>query len=171
MSLADEYKRLAATGQQFRGLSCLQHAEQIGELIKATGSKTLLDWGCGGGDQYRKPHQLQKRWGVDRPRLYDPHFPRYSGKPIGRFHGVICTDVLEHLRETAVDAFIAGLFNHAERFVFASVCCRPAKKVFSNGENMHLTIQPYDWWHAKFEVAEAGQAARPIVRWQLVETA
>lgn len=167
MDIATQYKKMAATGLHFRGLSIVQHADEIGQLITETGSTTLLDWGSGAGDQYRPPHDLHKRWGVARPALYDPAFGKLAVKPRGVFHGVLSTDVLEHVKETRVDAFIGNLFAHAERFVFASVCSRPAGKTFSNGRNLHITLHPYEWWREKFEAAGAGH---PGVRWKLMET-
>lgn len=165
MDLGTEYKRMANTGLHFRGLSVVQHADQIHQLILDTGSKTLLDWGCGGGDQYREPHMLHKRWGVEVKR-YDPNFAKFCIKPNKVYDGVICTDVLEHLKENRVDELIGNLFRHARRFVFASVCCRPATKTFGNGRNVHVTIRPFGWWYAKF-IAEAN--ANSVV-WSLVET-
>ncbi len=165
MDLGREYKQMAKTGVYFRGLSLLQHADQIGELIKDTGSTTLLDWGCGAGDQYKPPHEVHKRWGVERPKLYDPNFVKHSGKPRTVYDGVLCTDVLEHVKQARIDELIAGLFHHADRFVFASVCCRPASKTFSNGRNLHITLRPYLWWHDTF-----AEHAKEGVQWTLVET-
>jgi len=168
MDLGKEYRRMAEDDGYFRGLSMLAYADQIGELIKATGSTTILDWGCGAGDQYRKPHEVHKRWGVEKPTLFDPHFKKISGKPRKAHHGVICTDVLEHVKEGKVDELIANLFKYAERFVFATVCCRPAKKTFANGRNLHITLHPYEWWFAKFEAALLPCA--PPMQFILIET-
>jgi hypothetical protein len=55
--------------------------------------------------------------------------------------------VLEHVREEDVRDFVANLFGHAKKFVWASVCCRPAKKTFPDGEtNLHVTIHQLQWW-------------------------
>lgn len=103
IDIAREYRRMADTGLAFRGLSLLQHAEAVGTLIAATGSKTLLDWGAGAGDAYRPPHDLHKRWRVGRPTLYDPAFPKHARRAKGQFDGVICTDVLEHIPDADTD--------------------------------------------------------------------
>jgi hypothetical protein len=150
VKLLEEYKRLAATGLWFRGTALKQHSADIKALIDKTESTTLLDWGCGAGMAYKSPSKIHKKWGVPKPTLYDPSFPEHDKRPEGTFHGVLCTDVLEHLPEGEVDALIKDLFDHAERFVFASVCCRPAGKVFSDGTNMHVTVKPYDWWYERF---------------------
>jgi hypothetical protein len=159
-----EYRKMAATGLYFRGLSLVQHADAIGELITKHKAQTLLDYGSGAGEAYSKPHRLHMRWGVDIPRRYDPAFPKFAVKPSGTFHGVVCSDVLEHVPEAAVDGLIARLFGHAERFVFASVCCRPANKTFPDGTNLHITLHPREWWAERFERAAKG------IDWVLVET-
>jgi hypothetical protein len=167
MSLLKHYRTMAATGQAFRGLTLLQSADAIGELIRQTGSISLLDYGSGAGEAYEKPHRVHKTWGVDRPRLYDPAFKKFAVKPSGTYHGVICSDVLEHVPESACPELVATLFGYAERFVFASFCNRPAKKTFPNGTNLHVTQRPREWWTALFD---AEQAKRPAVRYELVET-
>lgn len=148
-SLIPLYREMAAGGQQFRGLSILQHRKQIGDLVREHKAKTLLDFGCGAGDAWRQPHRLHRELGLRwfDVTLHDPSFQEHHEKPHGKFDGVLCSDVLEHVREADVDAFVANLFAHAKKFVWASVCCRPAKKTFPDGTtNLHVTIKPLQWW-------------------------
>lgn len=165
-SLLKQYRTMAAMGGNFRGFSLLQHADAIAKVVKLHGATSLLDYGSGAGDGYRQPHSVHEVWGIKRGRikLYDPSFPQLSHPPVGHYDGVICSDVLEHVPEDAVDALIATLFAHAHSFVWASVCCRPAKKFFPDGTNMHVTLHPLDWWRERFEAAARG---RPFY---LVET-
>ena len=80
--------------------------------------------------------------------LYDLAFRR-DDIPAGRqFDMVICSDVLEHVPEDEVDQLIERLFGYGRRGL-ASVCCRLAKKTFADGTNMHVTVQPYEWWGAQ----------------------
>lgn len=158
-----QYAAMAAGGMNLRGMSVLTHAKTIGKLIRNHAAHTLLDYGSGAGDAYNKG-ELHKRWGI-LPVLYDPAFPELSQKPSGRFDGVICNDVLEHVPEPLVDAVIADLFVYAGKFVFASVCCRPAKKHFPDGRNLHITVQPYRWWARRFKAA-----APKGIQWLLLES-
>jgi hypothetical protein len=65
---------------------------------------------------------------------------------------VICSDVLEHVPEAEVPMFVERLFKRARKHVWASVCCRPAKKTFPGTQvNLHVTLQPVSWWSAWFE--------------------
>lgn len=148
------YRQMADGGQSFFGLSILQHEKTIRKLVRKTGAKTILDYGCGRGDAWGAGGNLHRDIGVKRKdvTLYDPAFKGNSRVlPEGRkFDGVLCSDVLEHVPREDVDALIDRLFRHAKLFVWASVCCRPAKKCFPDGTNLHVTIEPYEWWLKKF---------------------
>lgn len=161
-----QYRAMAATGLHFRGLTVMQHEEAIRLLVQRHKARTILDYGAGAGEAWDKPFQLHKRLGVERPTLYDPAF-KHNTLPACQFHGVICSDVLEHVPEAAVPGLISRLFGYAERFVFASVCCRPAGKTFPDGTNLHVTVRPYGWWAEKFEELSP---SRKGVEWVLTET-
>jgi hypothetical protein len=152
-TLISEYRRLMKKGKKsgnFSGLSVLQHQKTIAQLIAKHGARTLLDYGCGRAAAYAAPSKIHKKWGVLLPTFYDPSWEPFAQKPTGVFDGVICSDVLEHIGEQHIDAVISELIAYADKFIFASVCCRAAKKTFADGTNMHVTIKPYAWWHAKF---------------------
>jgi len=168
-ALVPLYREMAASGDQFHGLSILQHKAQIGKLIVRHGARKVLDFGCGRGDAYKSPHKVHRDWNLKwwDVTLYDPSFPTHDEKPGGKFDGVLCSDVLEHVEEADVDAFIEDLFTRASKFVWASVCCRPAKKCFPGTEtNLHVTIHPVEWWDQKF----ADAAEKHAVAYYLVET-
>lgn len=148
-SLVPDYRKLAKVADgNFLGLSVLNHVKSIRKLIEETDSRTMLDFGCGRGDAYRSPHKLYKQLGLpwSAVTLYDPAFRPTSALPTGKYDLVICSDVLEHIPEDEVDEFVARLFGYAKKAVWASVCCRPAKKTFPDGRNLHVTVQPFAWW-------------------------
>lgn len=165
------YREMAAGGAQFLGLSVLQHKAQIGQLIKRHKVRSVLDFGCGAGNAYGTGNKVHHEWGLKRidVTLYDPAFPKHDKlPPAGRmFDAVISSDVLEHIEEHEVDVFIDGLFSRARKLVWASVCCRPARKSFPDGRNLHITLKPWQWWDDLFN-----EAARryPNVVYYLVET-
>lgn len=142
-TLLDQYKHLHAKGK-FPGYSLKLHVGTIGSLIKRTGSESLLDYGCGKGWQYSEM-ELHHAWGI-MPSLYDPAVPGLHRKPVGRFDGVICTDVMEHIPERNIPATLDEIFGYAEKFVFLSICTRPSKKTLPDGRNCHLTVRPHEWW-------------------------
>ena len=168
MSLIPLYREMAETGDNFQGLSILKHSDAIGRLVRAYKARTLLDYGCGRGDAYHSPHKVYRQWGLKRSdvALYDPAFKKHEILPPRRFDAVLCSDVLEHIPEPDLDPFIADLFNHAKKFVWASVCCRPAKKTFPDGTNLHVTVAPFEWWQDRFKRLGRGGG----IDFHLVET-
>lgn len=147
-STIDFYRAMHERGM-FPGHSLKAHVETIRGLIVETGSTSLLDYGCGKGFQYNGL-RLHEPWGV-MPSLYDPGVPGIDIKPTGKFDGVICTDVMEHIEESDIDSVLDEIFGYAEKFVFLSICTRPAKKLLPDGRNCHLTVKPEDWWDAKLK--------------------
>ena len=162
------YQELAAKDSaNFAGLSVLQHAEALKKLANKYKPKTLLDYGCGRATPTAAPQAAPPtRYPRPNVTLYGPAFRRDGILPAGKFDMVICSDVLEHVPEDEVDQLIERLFGYGRLVVWASVCCRPAKKTFADGTNMHVAVQPYEWWERKF--AAYSEATRiPFV---LVET-
>lgn len=143
MDVISQYKEMHKQGH-FPGLSVVQHHEVIGNLIHETGARSLLDYGSGKGEQYTR-NGIHVDWGI-MPYLYDPGCPGYERRPDQRFDGVICSDVAEHIPEDELDDFLEDVFLFAEKFVFFSICCRPAKKTLPDGRNCHLTVQSEGWW-------------------------
>lgn len=162
------YREIAARGEQFRGYSILQHADEIGELLGLSRAVSVLDYGSGAGAAYEPPHMLHERWGVAMPTLYDPAFEGIDVPPPAgtKFDFVICSDVLEHVPMDLCEAFITTLFEYTDNILWASVCTRAAKKCFADGTNMHVTVRPLKWWTRVFERVAAGRG----VGYRLTET-
>lgn len=145
MKLLNEYRKLHEQGK-FPGMSLLPFVPEIAELVVEFKARRLLDYGCGMGRQYTR-ERAHVVWGVGMPTLYDPAVAQFSVKPVGRFQGVICTDVLEHVPESELDAVVREIAGHAKLWAFISVCCRPSKHIrFEDGRNVHVTVKPFAWW-------------------------
>ncbi len=140
----------------FPGFSLDSQIGRIKDTIARTGARTILDYGCGKGQQYRPrtigdgsgtewPSVIDY-WEIDEVVCYDPCYELYNKLPEGQFDGVISTDVLEHCPEEDVAWIVDEIFGYAKCFVFASVACYPARKRLPNGENAHCTIRPVEWW-------------------------
>jgi hypothetical protein len=158
----------------FPGASLPKEAVHIKRLIKQTGAKTILDYGSGKGQQYwplaiRDDEErieypdIRSFWGVEEIRCYDPAYTPFNELPTGRFHGVVCTDVLEHCPEEDIPWILDELFGFAERFVYANVACFPARKRLPSGGNAHCTIKPVGWWEE--QVAQVARS-KPALRWE-----
>jgi len=176
--LAHRYRDMVENGStNFSGLTVVHHAPEIGALMTRHWARTALDVGCGRGEQYREPYNLQFGWGLESVTLYDPAFADHNKlPPEGKtFDAVICSDVLEHIPEHELDEFIGELFKRADKFVWMSVCCRKAKKEFPGGGNLHVTVKGINWWNAKVtNVARAVCVSRfghiDALDWHLIQT-
>ena len=161
--------------QTFPGQSLPPQAPHIKRLIKATGARTLLDYGCGKGRQYW-PYRIRDAeegieyadiktyWGIADVRCYDPGYTPFTELPTGTFDGVICTDVLEHCPEEDVPWIVGELFQYAEKFVYANVACFPARKRLPSGGNAHCTVKPARWWE---DVIRKIAARKPQLRYEV----
>jgi hypothetical protein len=137
----------------FRGMSIKPAVPHIVRLVEQTKPRRLLDYGCGKGFQYSEL-RVHEQWGGMRPYCYDVGVPRYASRPNGAFHGVICTDVMEHIAEADVPTILADIFGFVpERrdggvsFAFFWIACRPARrKTLPDGRNVHLTVKSPQWW-------------------------
>lgn len=147
-------KRTAA--RTFSGKMLMEQAPSIAGLIARSGSRSLLDYGCGKGEAYEEKDivfadgtsatSLKDYWSLDTIRRYDPGYEPFSELPTGQFDAVICIDVLEHITEPDLPWVLDELFSYARHFVFANIACYPAKKHLPNGQNAHCTVRSPDWW-------------------------
>ena len=159
--------------QTFPGASLPAQAIRIKRLIDSTGATNILDYGSGKGRQYdardvalpdgQVVSTITDYWDVDYVHCYDPAYPPFSKLPSGTFGGVISTDVLEHCPEEDVPWILGEMFAYAERFVFATIACYPARKRLPNGENAHCTIRPPEWWA---DLAGSIASRSPGVVWE-----
>jgi hypothetical protein len=164
MNYSEVYSRLHANPKHFQGMSIRPHVPIIAGLVEETRAATLLDFGSGKGYQYLA-HRLHEQWGGILPHCYDVGVAPLSLKPTGRtFHGVISTDVLEHIEERDVDDVLADVCGYATRFVFLAICCRPSKhKTLPDGRNLHVTLRPPEWWRQRLDPHErAGVILRAV---------
>lgn len=157
----------------FNGISLRPHVNRIRALIRETGARTLLDYGCGKALGYQGETvtladsagqaTLQQFWALDDIGLYDPAVAKYDTLPGRTFDAVISTDVLEHCPEEDVDWILDDIFGHARLFVFCTVALFPASKRLPSGGNAHVTLKNSAWWQARFEAAKAVHPVRYVL--------
>lgn len=103
----DEATAHHATSKTYSGKFLRPHAPAIKALVDEFKVRSVLDYGCGKGEQYRwvshgegasipEGQTLQGFWGVPMVHLYDPAWPPYSNTPEhdGPFDLIIATHVL-----------------------------------------------------------------------------
>lgn len=138
-----EYELLHSKGY-YRGYSVLRHKGKVRNIVNATKSSTILDYGSGKGLQYSK-FKMDKFWNVSVD-CYDPYVEKFSILPDKTYDGVICTDVLEHIPEDKLNETLSVIFSKATKFVFFCIHIEEATKKFSDGRNVHVTVKPTEFW-------------------------
>ena len=151
----EQYKQAHSDPTTFPGISVRYYVKDVANLIKETEANTLLDFGCGKGQQYTNP-ELMKKWGQTpnkvwgiMPTLYDPAVDQYNKFPEGKFDGVVSTDVMEHVPEDAVNHVLEQIFSKADKFVFMAIATYVGKATsykLPNGEQPHITVHTDAWW-------------------------
>lgn len=154
------YSQLHRQEKAFTGRSIRVSVPTIAELVAdlqarmderyAEARPRLLDYGCGKGWQYLAL-RVHEAWGGILPHCYDIGVRGLSEPaPAQSFHGVICTDMLEHIAPDDIDGVLADIFSKlipgGRAFAHFSIACRPAKKELPDGRNIHLTVKPPPFW-------------------------
>lgn len=131
---------------------------------------TLLDYGCGKAVHVHQPlkeHGNKTLLGRLNGMLqcyycYDPAVKIYNVKPPEGmvFDLVCCADVMEHIPEDFVGSVINEIANYTKHDGTAmfTISGNPAKKSFVDGENLHATIKPVDWWVDQLKLAFRGKS-------------
>lgn len=177
------YRRMHEEGERFLDLpaektfpgdSLFYQAARILDMIDLTGARTLLDYGSGKGLQYlpskfdfpglRDFETVADYWAVDSITCYDAAYQPYATLPVGKFDGVISTDVLEHCPEEDIPWILDEIFGYGRKFMFAYVSCYPARSSLPNGENAHCTVRPPAWWA---ELLDRVSSRYPALKWQV----
>ncbi|HEY8573933.1 hypothetical protein [Phenylobacterium sp.] len=123
------------------GVSSIEHAPLVKQLIEQVGVRSLTDYGA--GKQHLK-HALSQLGLEIEYHPYDPAFPEYGEAQPAEL--VCCIDVLEHIEPEFLDRVLDELKALTRRYGFLTVHTGPAKKVLSDGRNAHLVQQPSSWW-------------------------
>jgi hypothetical protein len=148
------YTELHQKDKAFAGRSIRTYVNDIAALVEKTGAKRLLDFGSGKGFQYLQ-YRVHEQWGGILPYCYDVGVRQLSEKPEGKFDGVICTDMMEHIAEADVDEVLADIlsFTSPKAFAFFAIACRPStKKKLSDGRDVHLCIKSPSWWNDRLNM-------------------
>jgi SAM-dependent methyltransferase len=113
----------------------------------------IVDFGCGRNNWKRQLEAPYSVLGIDFafPEA-DIQRPMHdTGLPDGWADVVTSFDALEHLLPDEVDDVLREMRRVATpggSYVF-SIATRPSKARGVNGEELHMTIRPLEWWLAK----------------------
>ncbi|WP_415234825.1 hypothetical protein [Sneathiella sp.] len=146
----------------FNGFDVKRFVYSIRGIIRATKSKTILDYGSGKGQQYSEEltrdgnvlaTSLHDFWNVREITCYDPAINCQFLSPKIRFDGVIATNVIDLIPEEDLPWVVDILFERAEKFVFCNVAGFRAPFNLPSGENARVVRKSKRWWVTLFKRA------------------
>lgn len=149
--VSDYYKQSVELGKKFQtassswaGTDCKNYHNYIRSLMDKYDAKTVLDYGCGKGQQYTdvvpyilpnkqltEPMTFQTRINAESVYKFDPCVKEFEIEPIGqKFDAVSCTQVLGTIPDVDMPWLKDKLMNYATKFVFIGLH-KPDKPVKS----------------------------------------
>ena len=173
---SDYYKQSVELGQQFQknnpknwaGNDSKSYHNYIRFLMDRYSARTVLDYGCGKGEQYStmncysfpfvtpvvrtEPMTFQTRINAESVYKYDPCVPEFDQEPVGqKFDAVICTQVLGSIPDADIPWIKHKFMNYATKFVFIGLHTNPGKtkkRIYDPAyTNPHRTIE---WYQEQF---------------------
>lgn len=145
MAVSPYYAESVAAGRQFQqqnkswaGYDVVKYQKLIKDLVVRYNAKTILDYGCGKGQQYQEPLPYGMMPGGTMPEsqwqtfdqylgvtvyCYDPCVEEFETPPPAdvKFDGVICTQVLNSIPDDDMTWVREKLQHHAEKFCFVGI--------------------------------------------------
>lgn len=125
------------------GADGAKHTEAVRSLWEHYQPKTTLDYGCG---ENKLAESLK---GEFRVSGYDPGIPDRAKMP-KPCDMVICTDVLEHVEPSKLDAVLDHIWRLTGQVGYFVISTKPANAVLPDGRNAHLSVRPAEWWEEAF---------------------
>jgi hypothetical protein len=153
MVMSPYYLDSVAAGRRFQqenkswaGYDGVKYQKKIKDLVDRYDARTILDYGCGKGQQYTEPLPYGAEPGVELPQdqwqtfdqylgvtvyCYDPCVEKFATPPPAdaKFDGVICTQVLNSIPDADMTWVRHTLERHAAKFCFIGLNFQRAAKV------------------------------------------
>lgn len=124
------------------GADGAKHAKIVSQLCEKIQPATILDYGCG---EMKLAEALKPR----RVSGYDPGIPARASMP-KPCELVVCTDVLEHIEPTKLDAVMDHIYRLTGKCAYFVISTKLANAILPDGRNAHLIVEDASWWSDKF---------------------
>jgi hypothetical protein len=160
-------KQFQLNNSSWSGTDCKNYHNQIRVLMDKYHAKTVLDYGCGKGNQYTnmvsygmphdrftEPMTFQTRINAESVYKFDPCVKEFEIEPVGQqFDAVICTQVLGSIPDVDMPWLRDKLMNYATKFVFIGLH-KPDKPVKSKKRiydpNWVTYPRSIEWYQEQF---------------------
>ena len=169
-----------ALRKAFSGRRTFKCLDSIHAVCRAVGAGSLLDYGCGKGEQWegdvfatvvagREGATLQEFLGLTSVLLYDPGVPEHEAKPPASTAVDVVTvvDVLEYVPLANLSRIVAEVFSYGQRCVYFNLTCNQPRKscqldkewqrsaFFWLGQILQAAVcRPSVAWFARMETGE-----------------
>jgi hypothetical protein len=122
---------------------------QIYERILKEECKSVLDYGSGNSDFKNTVEKLYPDYNFEIVE-YEPSIPELNVDP-AKCDMTICVDVLEHIEPDKIDNVLSHIIEKTNKICFLSICVVESHGQFDDGTNLHLIVEPVEWWIKKLE--------------------
>jgi len=170
------YATSVELGQQFQqsnpknwaGNDSKNYHNYIRFLMDRYDAKSVLDYGCGKGEQYStlnsyvlhfappgvrtEPMTFQTRINAESVYKYDPCVPEFDQEPVGqKFDAVICTQVLGSIPDDDIAWIKHKFMNYATKFVFIGLHSSPPKSKKRIYDTAYINYnRTVEWYQEQF---------------------
>lgn len=142
------------------GADAQKDAQGVVNFARKTGSRTILDFGCGKGSLKPAILELAPEMTVLE---FDPAIEGKDTLPTQPVDLIAAMDVMEHIEPEYLTAVLESMCALKPRLVIMKIALTPAQKTLPDGRNAHILLQPPAWWRETldrhFQVRNAQELA------------
>ncbi len=126
-----------------------QYVEPLKSIINQYECRTMLDYGCGKGDQYTDDPltDFSKLIGVDSYSLYDPAYEKYNILQEGIWDIAICLDVLPFIPEEDIPTVKELLLSRSNKKVVIGLQKSVTVQSYKS-KKPYVSIKSTEWWES-----------------------
>lgn len=149
MEISSYYQESVELGKQFQklnkswdGKDTFSYHRQIRDVVKFYDCKTVLDYGCGKGNQWIEtvpfwpevePKSFKQYLGIDSVYQYDPCVEQFEQAPPNvKFDLVICNQVLPYIPDQDLVWLKQTLMQHTGKVCFIGMHSQPPQSQETN---------------------------------------